>query len=71
MQRELCCCTHLQLLLVLVRDGQNIMDVVSEAEIAQSALDVFACNGLLGFLLADIVGFRGDERDELDAAFHE
>jgi len=32
---------------------------------------MFCGNGLLGFLLGDLVGFRGDESDELDATFYE
>ena len=28
-------------------------------------------NGLLGFLLCDLVGFGGDESDKLDTTFYE
>lgn len=32
---------------------------------------MLACNCLLGFLLANVVGLGGDQGDKLDAAFHE
>lgn len=63
--------TYLQLLPVFLRDGKDIGDVIGETEIAQRSFDVLAGYGLLRFLFADVVGFRGDQRDELDAAFHE
>ena len=49
--------------------SQYIGHVVSEAQILQRPLDMFACDGLLRFLLADIIRLGGDECDELDAAF--
>lgn len=32
---------------------------------------MFACDCLLGFLLADVVGLGGNQGDKLDTAFHE
>lgn len=62
--------TYLQLFLVFFRNSQDIGDVVTEAEIAQGALDMFAGDRLLGLFLADVVGFGGDQGDEFDTAFH-
>lgn len=32
---------------------------------------MFACDCFLGFFFADVIGFGGNQGDELDAAFHE
>lgn len=56
---------------MFLRDGKDILDVIAETKITQSPLHVFTGDSLLRFLFADVVGFRGDQGDELDAAFHE
>lgn len=61
----------LQLLLVLIRDALYLFHILAKAKLLESFGDVFACDCLLGFFLTDFVGFRGDERDKLDAAFDE
>ena len=63
--------TYLQLLFVFLCDSKDIGNVVAETEITEGALDMFAGDGLLGFLFTDIVGFGGDQSDEFNAAFHE
>lgn len=62
---------HLQLFPVLLSHRKYVGDVVCKAKIPECFLDVFACDGLLGFLLADIVGLGRDQGDELDTAFHQ
>lgn len=62
---------HLQLLPVLLSHRKHIGDIVCKAEIPQCLLDVLACDGLLGFLFADVVCLGRDQSDELDTTFHE
>lgn len=56
---------------MLIRTRKDILHIIAKSEIFQRLLDVLAGNRLLGFLLANVVGLGGDERDEFDAAFHE
>jgi hypothetical protein len=56
---------------VFLRHSQDVWDIVAKAKITQSPLYVFACDCFLGLLFANIIGFRGDQRDEFHAAFHE
>lgn len=55
---------------MLLCHGQYFGNVITETEITKRFLDVLAGDGLLCFLLADVVGFGGNQGDELDAAFH-
>jgi len=54
---------------VLLRHGQDVGHIVSKTQIRKRLLNVFASDGLLGFLLADIVGLGGDQGDKFNAAF--
>ena len=64
-------CAHLQLFPVLLGYRKYVRDIVCKAKIPECFLNVFACDGLLSFLFADIVGLGRDQGDELDAAFHQ
>jgi hypothetical protein len=63
--------TYLLLLLVILRDIKDRGHVVAEAELLQRSLDVLASYCLLRVLLGNLVGFGGNECDELNAAFNQ
>lgn len=65
------CKTHLLLLFVVLGDFKDRRHVVAKVELLEGGLDVLACYRLLRIFLGDLVGFRGDEGDELDTALDE
>lgn len=62
--------THLLLFLVLRSGLEYGGHVLGEAKCLQRLGDVVARDGLLRFLLGDVIGLAGDEGDKLDAAFY-
>ena len=59
------------MLLVFLCHLLNLINVLLEAEVLESLDDVFCRNRLFCLFFGDLVGLRGDERDEFDAAFDE
>lgn len=55
---------------MLLSNGENIGNIITEPKIPQGLLNVFTRDCLLGFLLADIVCLGGDQSDEFNTAFH-
>ena len=64
-------CAYLLLVLEVLLHLQNRGHVVVEVQLFQGLLDMLSGYGLLGVLLGNLVGFRGNERDELDTALDE
>ena len=56
---------------MFARDVQDALNIVMEPQLLQGLRHMFASNGLLGLFFGDVVGFRGDESNELNAAFDE
>jgi hypothetical protein len=62
---------YLLLLLVVLRDVEDCRHVFAKIQLFERCLDVLAGYCLLRVLFSDFIGFGGDERNELDAAFYE
>lgn len=63
--------TYLLLFLVVLRDVEDRRHILAKVELFQRCLDVLAGYCLLCVLFGDLIGFGGNKRDELDAAFYE
>ena len=62
---------RLELLFLLARNRQHLLDILGKAQLLQRRGDMFWRDGLLALALHGVVGFGGDHGDELNAAVDE